>query len=360
MGGRKTSIETEVRGSVMNSSKPVVRLGIDLGKNSFHLWGVDEDGRRVIKKKLSRSALLRELANTPACLIGMEACGGAHHWARELSKHGHDVRLMAPQFVKAYVKGNKNDYNDAEGICEAVGRENMRFVSVKSVEQQDMQALHRIRQGAVKARTAQVNQIRGLLAEFGIVVAKSVGQMRRCLPEILETPDNGLSDYFRPLLATLHEQLRHLDELIKHYDEQIRELFKRHEPCQRLGAIEGIGPQGATAIVATFGDGRQFTHARQLSAALGLVPAQHGTGDKTRLLGISKRGDRYIRTLLIHGARSVIQAVLSKDKDDARSRWLKRLVVERGKNRAAVALANKNARIAWALLTREEAYQACA
>lgn len=143
----------------MNSSKPVVRLGIDLGKNSFHLWGVDEDGRRVIKKKLSRSALLRELANTPACLIGMEACGGAHHWARELSKHGHDVRLMAPQFVKAYVKGNKNDYNDAEGICEAVGRENMRFVSVKSVE-----------------------------------------QMRRCLPEILETPDNGLSDYFRPLL----------------------------------------------------------------------------------------------------------------------------------------------------------------
>jgi transposase len=344
----------------MNSSKPVVRLGIDLGKNSFHLWGVDEDGRRVVKKKLNRSALIRELANMPCCLIGMEACGGAHHWARELRKHGHDVRLMAPQFVKAYVKGNKNDYNDAEGICEAVGRENMRFVSVKSVEQQDMQALHRIRQGAVKARTALVNQIRGLLTEFGIVIAKGVGQMRRRLPELLETPENGLSDFFRPLLAQLYEQLRHLDELIKGYDGQIRRLFESQEPCQRLAAIKGIGPQGATAIVATFGDGRQFGHARQFSAALGLVPAQHGTGDKTRLLGISKRGDRYIRTLLIHGARSVIEAMLRKDKDDARSRWLKRLVIERGKNRAAVALANKNARIAWALLTREEAYQASA
>ena len=267
---------------------------------------------------------------------------------------------MAPQFVKPYVKGNKNDYNDAEAICEAVGRANMRFVGVKSIEQQDLQALHRIRQGAVKARTAQVNQIRGLLSEYGIVVAKSVGQLRRALPEILEDAENRLSELFRGLLAQLYEQLCEFDERIRGYDRQITALFQSQEACRRIEAVEGIGPLSATALVATFGDGRQFATARQFAAALGLVPAQHGTGDKTRLLGISKRGDRYIRTLLVHGARSVVNAVLRKDKQGARSRWIKRIAEERGKNRAAVALANKNARIVWALLTREDTYRAAA
>jgi transposase len=264
---------------------------------------------------------------------------------------------MAPQFVKPYVKGNKNDFNDAEGICEAVGRANMRFVDIKSIEQQDLLAVHRIRQGVVKARTAQVNQIRGLLAEYGIVVAKGVGQVRRALPRILEDAENRLSELFRALLAELYEHLRQLDERIKGYDRRINALFNSQEACRRIEAVEGIGPLGATAVVATFGAARQFNSARQFSAALGLVPGQNSTGGKPRLLGISKRGDRYIRTLLVHGARSVVSTVLRKDKDDARSRWIKRLATERGMNRAAVALANKNARILWALLSRGETYR---
>jgi transposase len=341
----------------MNSSKTIVNLGIDLGKNVFHLWGVNEVGERVLKKKVRRSGLLRELANRPPCVIGIEACGGAHYWARELTVLGHDVRMMAPQFVKPYVKGNKNDYNDAEAICEAVGRKAMRFVAVKSVEQQDLQALHRLRQAVVKARTALVNQIRGELAEYGIVVAKGIGQMRRALPEILEDGENGLSDRFRALLAQLYEQLQALAERIDGYNQQVDELYRSQASCQRIAQVEGIGPLTATAIVATFGDGQQFDSGRQLSAALGLVPRQSGTGGKTRLLGISKRGDRYIRTLLIHGARSVVQSVVNRDKVNARSAWIKRLVKDRGKNRAAVALANKNARIVWALLSRGEVYR---
>ncbi len=205
----------------------------------------------------------------PPCLVGMEACGGAHHWAREISKLGHEVRLMAPQFVKPYVKSNKNDFNDAEGICEAVGRPNMRFVGIKSIEQQDLLAVHRIRQGAIKARTAQVNQIRGLLAEYGIVVAKGVGHMRRALPTILEDAENRLSDLFRELLAELYDQLRQLDARISDYDRRIQALFRSQEACQRIEAIEGVGPLSATALVATFGDGRQFNSGRQFSAALG-------------------------------------------------------------------------------------------
>lgn len=341
----------------MNSSKTVVRLGIDIGKHSFHLWGVNEQDERVLKKPVRRSALLREVAKLPSCLIGMEACGGAHHWAREMSRHGHEVRLMAPQFVKGYVKSNKNDDNDAEAICEAVGRANMWFVAVKTIEQQDLQALHRIRQAAVKARTALVNQMRGLLGEYGVVVAKGVSQMRRAMPEILEADENDLSAFLRPLLAQLYEQLRELDARIQGYEAQLQAVFKQQEVCQRLTAIEGIGPMTATAVIGTFGDGRQFANGRQFAAALGLVPRQHGTGGKVRLLGISKRGDPYLRTLLVHGARSVVRAVLSKDKQDARSRWVRRIAQERGINRAAVAVANKNARIIWALLTRQAVYR---
>lgn len=344
----------------MNDSKTVRRLGIDLGKNNFHLWGVDEAEQVVMRKKLKRGRFLQELAQLPPCLVGMEACGGAHHWAREIGKLGHEVRLMAPQFVKPYVKSNKNDYNDAEGICEAVGRPNMRFVAIKSVEQQNLLAVHRIRQAAVKARTAKVNQIRGLLAEYGIVLAKGVGHVRRTLPTILEDAENRLPDLFRELLGELYEQLRGQDECIKGYDHRINALFRSQEQCRRIEAVEGVGPLGATAVVATFGDGRQFDNGRQFSAALGLVPGQHSTGGEPRLLGISKRGDRYIRTLLVHGARAVVNTVLSKNKDDARSRWIKRIAVERGKNRAAVALANKNARIIWALLSRGETYKVAA
>jgi transposase len=339
----------------MKISKKVVRLGIDLGKNNFHLSGVDEAGTLAIKKKLSRKQLVTYLANVSPCLVGMEACAGSHHWAREIGKLGHEARLMSPQFVKPYVKSNKNDYNDAEGICEAVSRPGMRFVSIKTVEQQDVQALHRMRQLVVKYRTALANQIRGLLGEYGIVIAKGIGHIPRRVPEILEDADNGLSERFRGWLVQMWEDFVSMGRRIGLYDKQIRQLYEADEACQRIGAIAGIGPQTATTIVATFGDGKQFSHGRQFAASLGLVPRQHTTGGKPHLLGISKRGDKYIRTLLIHGARSVISKV--EGKSDKRSRWLQSLIARRGKNRAAVALANKNARIIWALLSRGDSYR---
>lgn len=242
----------------MNGSKTVVRLGIDMGKNSFHLWGDNERDERVLKRQVRRSALLREVAQLPTGVIGMEACSGAHHWGRAFSRHGHEVRLMALQFVKGYIKSNQNAYKDAEGICEAVGRANMRLVAVKTVEQQDLQALHRIRQAAVKSRTALVNQLRGLLGEYGVVVPKGVGQLRRAVPEILEAGENGLSALMRSLLAQLYGQLQELDARIRGYDGQLNAVFAQQEECQRLAAIEGIGPLTATAVVGTFGDGRQF------------------------------------------------------------------------------------------------------
>ena len=339
----------------MNLSKKVVRIGMDLGKSTFHVFGVGKSGLQAVKKKLRRKQVLEYFANLPVCLVTMEACGGSHYWAREIGKLGHEVKLISPQFVKPYVKGNKNDYNDAEGICEAAGRANMRFVTVKAVEQQDIQGLHRIRHSVVKQRTALANQIRGLLGEYGIVVGYGISQVRRRIPEILEDAGNGLTDRFRGWLAELLEALRVLDERIKHYDEEIQQAYAANEACQRLGAIEGIGPQIATAVVAAYGDGRQFRNGRQFAAGIGLVPRQHTTGDRPVLLGISKRGDRYLRTLLIHGARSLIRWI--EGKEDRRSRWLQALVVRRGKNKAAVALANKNARIIWALLSRGECYR---
>lgn len=341
----------------MKVSKKVVRLGIDLGKNSFHLWGVDERGELALKCKLKRKQLLVELAKRPKCVVAMEACAGAHHWGREISKLGHEVRLMAPQFVKAYVKSNKNDFNDAEGICEAASRPNMRFVALKSVEQQELQAAHRLREMAVKTRTMHVNQIRGLAAELGIVLGEGIAQIRRRVPEILEDGENVLTPMLRSMLWEAYEFFKRLDERVSHYDGVIKELFAHREECRRLEAVEGIGPLTATAVVAAYGDARQFGSARQFAAALGLVPRQHSTGDKARLLGISKRGDRYVRTLLIHGARSVVNTVVGRDKSDKRSLWVKRLVRDRGRNRAAVALANKNARILWALLSRGDTYR---
>ena len=331
-------------------------MGIDLGKNTFHLFGVGKTGSMVVKKKLRRNQLLEYFVNISPCLIGMEACGGSNYWARELTKLGHEVKLINPQFVKPYVKGNKNDYNDAEGICEAVGRPNMRFVTIKTIEQQDIQGLHRIRQSVVKQRTALSNQIRGLLGEYGIVIAKGISQVRTRIPEILEDGENVLTDRFRSWLSEMLEAFRTLDERIKEYDRVIQREHATNEACQRIGAIEGIGPQGATAIVATCGDGKQYSNGRQFAASIGLVPRQHTTGDRPRLLGISKRGDKYIRTLLIHGARSVINRI--EGKNDRRSRWLQSLVARRGKNKAAVALANKNARIIWAMLSRGEDYRA--
>jgi transposase len=330
-------------------------VGIDLAKHVFQVHGVDERGKVVLKKQLKRHQVLPFFGNLPACLIGMEACGGAHHWARRLQAQGHTVRLMAPQFVKPYVKTNKNDAADAEAICEAVSRPSMRFVPIKSVAQQAVLSIHRARQGFVKARTAQANQIRGLLVEYGLIIPKGMAAITRGVPQILENTSNDLPHYFRALLQRLLEHLKELDEQAKELEGQIIVWHRDNELSRKLAAVPGIGPVTASALVATVGDAKNFSSGRQLAAWLGLVPRQESSGGKTVLLGISKRGDAYLRTLLIHGARSVIYA--SGRKKESMNRWLAELIQRRNSNLAAVALANKMARIAWALLARDQLFQ---
>lgn len=334
----------------------ITRIGIDLAKNVFQVHGVDRNGKRTVKKQLKRKQLFEYFRKLPPTLIGMEACGGSHHWARELGKMGHDVRLMSPQFVKPYVKSGKNDANDAEAICEAVSRPTMRFVQIKSVEQQVMQAEHRIRARLIKSRTALSNEIRGLLGEFGIVLPVSLTNLRRAIPELLEDAENGLLSDFRRLLRMLGEELAQLDDNIKQYDARIAQSAKEDERIKRLLAVEGIGPVVASALVSAVGDGKQFGKGRDMAAWLGLTPSQHSSGGKNRLGHISKRGDKYVRTLLIHGARAALEA--AENKTDGRSRWVTGLAKRRNKNIATVALANENARIAWSILSRGETYRA--
>ena len=332
----------------------IMRIGLDLAKNVFHVHGVDIQGKKVLGRQLKRSQMMEFFQKLSPCLIGMEACASSHYWARTLAVMGHDVKLIAPQFVKPYVKGNKNDANDAEAICEAVSRPNMRCVPVKTIEQQDIQALHRIRSELVHQRTAKVNQIRGLLGEYGITVEQRVTALRKRLPEILEDAENGLTVDFRALLDGLREDLVNLDGRITTLDLAIQNLAQEHAGAKRLQQLRGIGPITATALIAALGDGRMFDRGRDAAAWCGLVPGQHSSGGKDKLLGISKRGDAYLRTLLIHGARSAILA--AKDKEDRLSRWLQSLCSRRNKNIAAVALANKTMRMAWALLTSEQDY----
>ena len=333
----------------------ITMTGIDLAKALFQVHGVDKHGKVGLRKQLKRKDVLSFFANLEPCLIGMEACGSAHYWARKLSEFGHTVRLMAPQFVKPYVKTNKSDRNDAEAICEAVGRPNMRFVAVKTADMQAVLALHRARQGFVKARTAQANQIRGLLAEFGIVIAKGIWHIAKRLPEILEDGENGLLGMMRELLQRLGTNLQDMDKQVRELERQIVLWHRENEASRKLEAIAGIGALGASAMVATLGDAKSFKNARQVPAWLGMVPRHEGTGGNVKLGRISKRGDVYLRTLLIHGARAVITAV--ERKPDHADEWLKQLLVRRNKNVATVALAAKNARIAWAILAHNTEYR---
>lgn len=334
----------------------IVTVGIDLGKNSFHLYGVDKAGHQKIRKQVARSKLPEVIAQLPPCLIGMEACPGAHYWAARFQEMGHEVKLMSPQFVKPYVKSNKNDFLDAEAICEAVERPNMRFVPIKSAEQLEIQQLHRARSLAVAQRKNLSNQIRGFLQEYGIVCGVGMNQLRELLPRVLEDAEIPMTDRTRAMLARLAHELRHADDHIDYFDLSLRVIARKIPAAKRLQTIPGIGPLIATALIAAVGDARNFSSGRELAAWLGLVPRQHSTGGRTRLLGISKRGDKYLRTLLIHGARASMRFVDAKS--DRRSQWAQALKERRGQNIAVVALANKNARAAWALLTREETFQA--
>lgn len=336
-------------------NKAIRILAIDLSKRSYQLHGVNSQGQLVLAKAVTRSGLQKLLATLPACLVAMEACGGAHFWGRLCHQYGHTVRLIAPQFVKPFVKSNKNDAHDAEAISEAVQRPNMRFVAVKSVAQQDIQALHRMRQLLIEHRTAQVNQLRGLLGEYGIDIPVGRHHVRRQLPEILEDGENGLGYRFRDALSLMYDELVHLDNAIAWHDEQIEQIAQSDEAARRLQTIPGIGPKTATALLAAIGDISAFRNGRELAAWLGLVPRQHSTGGRAKLLGISKRGDVYLRTLLIHGARAVQRTVARKT--DRTSRWVAALAHRRHKNVAAVALANKMARTVYALLKYGDVYR---
>jgi len=334
-------------------------VGLDLAKNVFQVHGVDDVGQVVCRKQLRRAQVLPFFARLQPCLIGMEACGGMHFWARKLTELGHTVRPMAARFIKPYLKSNKNDALDAEAICEAVQRPTMRFVTPKSAEQQAALHLHHSRRLLVGQRTALINHMRGMLMEFGITVPVGPNTLRRRLPEILEDGDNELPMMARNLLATLAEQFRVLDERIESLEHQIEAWHRNSEASQRLAEIPGIGLMTATALAAAIGEGRAFRNGRELAAYLGLVPRQDSSGGRQRLLGISKRGDRYLRTLLIHGARAVVRHLRARTAagKPPGNPWLARLLERRHPNVAAVALANHNARVAWALLTRQERYR---
>ena len=334
----------------------ITRAGVDIAKSVFQVHGVDCHDKPQWQIKLKRGQWLEALCNrlVPGAEVGMEACASAHHWGRELQKRGFRVRLIAAQFVKPYVKSNKNDRVDAEAICEAMSRPGMRFVAVKSVAQQDAQAAHRIREELVGQRTAKANQIRGLVGEYGIVAPVGIQQLRCALPQWLEDAGNGLTGDFRVLLADLAADLRHVDDRIGSLDARIAQCVKDDPMARRLLELRSVGPLTASALAGALGDGKAFAKGRDFAASLGLTPRQHSSGGKERMLGISKRGDGYLRKLLVHGARAVLRHV--KDRDDALSQWLNTLAARKHVNVATVALANKTARVAWAIVHNDTAY----
>jgi transposase len=330
-------------------------VGLDIGKSWFHFVGCNRAGKPIAHHKFNRGQLMQFMANLPPCLVGMEACPGSQHLARTFQRYGHDVRLIAPKFIKAYLKSQKNDFNDAEAIAEAVARPTMRFVTVKSNEQLDLQALHRIRERLVRQRTSIINQIRAFLIEYGLPVKEGRAALRRDLPAILENPDNGLSDRMRQLLDRLRDHWKYLDDSINEYTHELEAIAKRHDACRRLVTVPGIGPLGATALVAAVGNGAAFKRGRELAAWLGLVPRQQSTGGKATLLGITKRGNPYVRKLLIHGARSLVKHLHRENHE--LGLWITQLELRAHKNVVAVAVANKLARIAWAVLARGDLYR---
>jgi transposase len=333
-------------------------VGIDLAKDVFELFGVDRAGKTALRRRIDRAKLLEAIAQLPECVIGIEACTGAFYWQRECERFGHTVKIISPLYVKPFVKRQKNDSNDAEAICIAVQQPQMRFVPPKTSDQQGIQALHRARQRLVNHRTAAVCQIRGSLLDRGIAIGTRITRARRRIPLILEDAENGSSGLIRETLGELYDLLRDLDRRIHGFDLRIEAIFRASETCQKIAKIKGVGPKTATAIVAAIGDGSEFKNGRHFAAWLGLVPRQHSSGNRRVLMGISKRGDQTLRILLVHGARLGVRTAPSKT--DPKSTWVNQLRERRGFNRATVAVANKNARMIWAVLRTGEPYREAA
>jgi len=331
-------------------------VGIDLGKTTFHLVALDDNGKVILKKKFTQRQLITFTANLQTSLIGMEACGGAHFLGRALRAQGHDVKLIPAQFVKPFVKSNKNDFLDAEAIAEAVDRQNMRFVPIKTDDQLDLQALHRMRDRLIARRTSVINQLRAFLLERGLVFAKSPAKLRERMPEILENAEEDLTPRMRSLLAMLWNEWKDLELQIEEMDDEVERIASSDAACVRLRQIPGIGPLVATAIVAAIGNGAAFHKGREFAAWLGIVPRQYSTGGKARLYGISKRGNNYLRKILIHGARAVV--LRSKRDRIAIGGWMTALEARAPRNVLIVATANKLARIAWAVLSTGQDYRA--
>jgi len=331
-------------------------LGVDIAKNVFQLHGVNRGGHVVLKRRVMRDQLIEVLAQIDRCTVVLEACTGAFYWARKFEALGHKVKLISPQYVKPFVRRQKNDGNDAEAICTAARQPHIPFVPKKTVEQQDIQALHRARQRMVNHRTAVVSQIRGLLLDRGFAIAKSITRARRAIPGILADQDNELTAMARNVIAELYDLFRDLDRRIASFDKKIEQVFRNSEACQRIAKIKGVGPKTATAVIAAVGDGSEFKNGRHLAAWVGLVPRQFSSGDRMVLMGVSKRGNQHLRSLLVHGARVVVRT--APNKTDPNNLWVNQLRERRGFNRATVAVANKNARIIWAVLRTGEPYRA--
>lgn len=331
-------------------------LGIDIAKDIFQLCGINRHGKVIYTKTVKRQKFIQTVANLSCDMVAMEACGGANHWCRAFKKLGINCKLIAPQFVKPYVKTNKNDRNDAHAIAEVASREHTRFVLEKTLEQQDVQSLLKVRERLMKWRTALINETRGILLEYGISISRSATKFYQAMSGIIDDMENGLTALTRKMINRLYAELLTLDEEIEQHEASLKAVFKSSAICQRLSTMPGVGYLTALSILTIVNNIYDFKSAKHFSAFLGLVPRQHSSGGKERLLGISKRGNVLVRTFLIHGARSIAHHI--KNKDDANSTWLRSLIERRGIHKAYVAMANKNARIIWALLTKERDYQA--
>lgn len=333
--------------------KNITLLAIDIAKNVFQLQGRNKMGKIMLNKRLKRDHLIAFISQLPPCTVVMEACGSAHHWARKFAAY-HQVKLISPQHVTPFRKGQKNDQNDAGAIAEAASRPTMVYVPLKSIECQDIQSLHRMRMLQIKQRTMLACHVRGLLAEYGVIVPVGVHHLYKQLPVIIEDQQNELTPLMRIELNNLYENLINFKHQVNYYDKQIKKIARNNPVCGKLMTLRGVGEKVATIMVADLGDGKAYQKGRHYAANLGLTPKQHSSGDKQRLGGITKRGDSYVRQLLIHGARSVLKNV--KNKDDKLSVWLQRIAAKGGVNKAAVALANKNARVIWAMVANQSSF----